>query len=259
MERALPEIERVGQHVGLSAERERLALVSLARVIECIAQAALDAHARVDRLLHGDFVLRAAAKIAAGARVKTFGVLAHDDKVDVLGALARQRRFDAGIELDGAQVDVEVELETEAEKDAFFEDPRLDVGMADGAEQDRVKAAQVARGGFRQHFAGSQVAVAAEIERRRLVLESADFGGRIEDLERLVDDLGAGAVARQNRNLVQWKSPRGPEFVPFAGVRPENRAECSRTLASLKREMMDQVTRVLATGRTRSNYAAGTA
>src|SRR6185503_11211956 len=143
VEDALPEVEREGEDVRLPAERERLPPVPLLRVLERVAQAALDALPSVDGLLHRDLVRGAALERAAGARVQPLGVLAHDDEVDVLGPLVLERRVDARIELDGPKVDVEVELEARAEEDALLEDARLHVGVADGAEQDRVELPQV--------------------------------------------------------------------------------------------------------------------
>ena len=44
-----------------------------------------------------------------------------------------------GVELHGAEIDVEVELEAEPEQDALLEDAGLHVGVADRAEEDRVE------------------------------------------------------------------------------------------------------------------------
>ena len=81
-----------------------------------------------------------------------------------LGPLVLERRLDARVELHRAQVDVLVELEAQPEQDALLEDAGLHVGMADRAEEDRVEAPQLLGGALRQHLAGAQIAVAAEIE-----------------------------------------------------------------------------------------------
>ena len=80
---------------------------------------------------------------AAGAGVEALGVLADDDEVDVLGLLVLQRAVNAGIELDRAQVDVLVQLEADAEQHALLEDAGLDVGVADGAQEDGVELPQL--------------------------------------------------------------------------------------------------------------------
>ena len=57
-----------------------------------------------------------------------------------------------------AQVDEEVELEAQLEEEAALEDAGRHVGRADGAEQDRVVAAQLVEHGVGQDLAGAQVA-----------------------------------------------------------------------------------------------------
>ena len=79
-----------------------------------------------------------------------------------LGPLARERRLDAGKQLHRPQVDVLIELEPQLQQQALFQDARLHVGMADGAEIDGVELAQLVDGAGRQRFAG-----AADSARRR--------------------------------------------------------------------------------------------
>ena len=92
VERALPQVAGEGEHVGLVHQREVLALAAAGQV-EGVADAALDAHAGVDRALGGDLVRRALAQEAALAGVGALGVLADDDEVD---ARRRARRTAAG-------------------------------------------------------------------------------------------------------------------------------------------------------------------
>src|SRR5262249_22494328 len=97
LKRAPPEIVPVGQHVGLGHQRQHFALgiISLARVFERPADAALAALAGVDRRLRGNFVGRVLLQKATHAAVEILGVFANYDKIDVLGLFAGQRRFDA--------------------------------------------------------------------------------------------------------------------------------------------------------------------
>ena len=80
---------------------------------------------------------------AAGAAVDVFGVLAHDDEVDVSGPLSLSGRFDAGEQLHGPQVDVLVEAEARSKQQLALEDAGLHVGMADGAEEHGVELAEL--------------------------------------------------------------------------------------------------------------------
>src|ERR1035438_3528731 len=54
-----------------------------------------------------------------------------DDEVNVLGLLAFERTEALVVEFDRAQIDVLLQLEPGAEQDAFFENARFHVGMAD--------------------------------------------------------------------------------------------------------------------------------
>ena len=78
---------------------------------------ALDALARVDVLVDGDLVGRAALELAAHADVDPLGVLAEDDEVDVLRRAPLQRDEAIGERPHGADVGVEVEAEAHAEED----------------------------------------------------------------------------------------------------------------------------------------------
>ena len=109
--------------------------------LEGVADAALDAHAGVDRALGGDLVRRALAQEAALAGVGALGVLADHDEVDVRRPEER------------AQVDVQVEVEAHLQQQAPLDHPGRHVGRADGAEEDGVEAAQLVERRVGQHLA----------------------------------------------------------------------------------------------------------
>ncbi len=147
LKRSPPQVVAVGQHVGLGDEREHLlGVVAAARELEGPADAALAALAGVDGRLAGDFVGRVLLQEAADAAIQVFGVLADDDEVDVCRALVAERRLDAGKQLHRPQVDVLIELKSQLEQQAFFEDARRHVGMADRAQIDGVELAQLVDG-----------------------------------------------------------------------------------------------------------------
>ena len=66
-----------------------------------------------------------------------FGVLAEDHEVDVFDALALERAEPFVEQLDRPEVDVEVELEADAEKDVGGVAHVRDARIAEGADQDR--------------------------------------------------------------------------------------------------------------------------
>ena len=84
--------------------------------------------------------------------------------------------------------------EPEREQDAALEDARCDRGIADGAQQDRVVAAQLLDDGVGKQLPGLVVAAGAEVVLGRLHVEISGRRDRGEDLDGLRDDLGADAV-----------------------------------------------------------------
>ena len=92
-------------------------------------------------------------------------------------------------------------METQFEQQALFEDARLDVGMSDGAEVNRVEPAQFGDRAGGQRFARPQVPLAAPIEVRRLEAESFEPGNGAEHLQCLGRHFRTRAVAGNHRQL----------------------------------------------------------
>ena len=67
---------------------------------------------------------------AARAGVKPLGVLADDDEINVLRPLVLERAILRAVKLHGAEIDVLLQLEAQAQQDALFQDAGLD--LADG-------------------------------------------------------------------------------------------------------------------------------
>ena len=118
---------------------------------------------------------------SAGADVEVLVVLAHDHQVDLLGSLAPDRRLDARVELDRPEVDVLLEVEPQPQQQALLQHAGRDAGIADGAEDDRVAAAQLGQGRVGQDLAGPEIAFAAEVERRRPQVEAVGPRHVVED------------------------------------------------------------------------------
>src|SRR5690606_596870 len=169
-----------------------------------------------------DLIRRAFFEKAAASGVKPLGVFPHDDKVDMLGAFVLERSLDAGVKLDRPEVDVLVQLKAEPEQDALFENAWLDVGVTDGAEVNGVKLPQLLDGGVGQSLAGAKVTVAAEIKVHRLVAKSVLGRCCLDDLEAFPDDLGAGAIAGNDRDLVhnRVKPPQDAAGQTACGCQP---------------------------------------
>ncbi len=99
------------------------------------------------------------------------------------------------MELHGTQVDELVQLTTHPQQDVLLEDTGRYPGMADGAEEDGVGAAQGLEVRPGQGFVRPQVALATEVDVVVVGLEAVDLRSDIEDLHRLAYYLGAGPIA----------------------------------------------------------------
>ena len=237
MKRALPQIERVREHVGLAAEGElrgfacfdvlrlealpRLATPTLLRQLKGEFQATVHAAARVHRFLDRDLMRCALEHKTARAGVKSLVVFAHDDKVNVLRPLVLQRAIGGAIKFHRTQIDVLLQLETEAQQDAFFEDAGLDLRMADGAEENRLELAQFVHRVVGQHLARLQITFTAEIEMVPVDFETEFLGRGLGHLEGFAGDFRPRAVAANDRNVVTFhefclhpKSFRGGKCKP---------------------------------------------
>ena len=209
VERALPQVIQEREHVGLAAQRERVVLALAARllpmlagILEGVLQAAVHLEPRVDSALHGHLVRRPLHRHAARARVRIAGVLADHHVVNVLGALSLQGALDPGVEPDRAQVDVLVQIEAKLQQDPLFKNARLDVGMADGAQQNRIVLAKFVDSVRRQDLAGPKKTRAAEIIVGEIQFEIELRGGRLEDLHGLPGHFRTCTVAADYRDVV---------------------------------------------------------
>ena len=161
----------------------------------------LHAVRRVDADLGRDLVRAALADDPAVADVRALGALAHDDEVDLaIGARpCRQRRRDPGVEPGRPQVHVVVEGEPQPEQQPAFEHPARHARVADRAEQDGVVPAQLVEHAVGQRLAGRVPAPGTEVVVRRLELDVVRVGDGVEHPDGLGDDLGADAVAGDER------------------------------------------------------------
>src|SRR5262249_20317551 len=160
--------------------------------VEREPDAPLDPQPGVHRALRRNLVGCALAEEAPLAGVDALRVLAHDDAVDpiVQGAWSRLER---------TQIDVEVELEPEAQEQAPLEDARWDVGRSDRTEEDGVEPADLAQDLVGKDFAGAQVTGSAQVVGDGLVRDA----GRVDDLEGLGHHLGADAVTTDDPDRVR--------------------------------------------------------
>ena len=202
VEGALPQVKRVGQHVGLAAERQGVVLVALLRVLKGVTQAALHATPRIDAFLYGNLIGRALEDKAAGAGIEALVVLTHHHKINILRRLVLERTEPVVIQLHWPQVDVLFQLEPQAQQDALFQDARGHVRMADSAQHDGGEFPQFIRGAIGKHLVGLEVAVAAKVVLGEIELKAKLGAGSFNHLDVLSGDLRPRAVAAHDCNVV---------------------------------------------------------
>ncbi len=110
VECALPQVKRIGQYIRLSAQGQFLGPVTTPARLKGVPDAALNPHASADRFLNSHLVGRAPSHNAASARIETFCVFTHDDKVNLFRPLILDGRLHTRIELDRPKINVKIQL-----------------------------------------------------------------------------------------------------------------------------------------------------
>ncbi len=168
----VPHHHRMALRVALGDHGQQLAGARL-RQLEREAHDALDADAGHHRHVGRGLDRVALVDAAADAGVLAFGVLAHDDPVQVLGLAALQRAVDAGQDARRAHIGVLVEALADLQAQAPQRDVIGNVRVAGRAEQDRVLVAQRVQAVLRHHDAVLAEVVAAPVEVLELEAEGA--------------------------------------------------------------------------------------
>src|SRR5438045_3133964 len=167
----------------------------LARALACELEGeavhALDAAAREGGHLDGDFSRQPVMYAAAGARVFTLGVLAHDHPVDVAPAI--ERRLDAGQHSRRPHVRVLVEPLADRQAQAPERQVIGHVRRAHRAEEDGIERLQALESPVRYVLAGLLEALRAPVE--VLELEPETVRRALQHLDARRDYLVADAIA----------------------------------------------------------------
>ncbi len=169
-----------------------------------------DAGAGEDRNLGADLFGHALVGAAAIAGIFAFGVLAHDDPVEIPRADPRQRRGDARQDLGRAHVGILVEALADRQAQAPERHVVGHVGRAHRAEENGVEILDLVAPVLRHEGAGPLVAVRAPVEGGDVEGEASIAPGqRLKRLQPRRDHLGADAVGRDGGD------PVGPHRIAF--------------------------------------------
>ena len=129
-----------------------------------MANDALNALARVHVFLQGDFIGCVFLENAADADVQAFGIFAEHHEIDVARRAIAQRSERSIQQFHGPGVDVEIELEAQAEQNVGGVFVAGHTRIAHRAEQDGVKfVAQHLLAAFGQRCSIAQIAVGAPV------------------------------------------------------------------------------------------------
>ncbi len=199
-EHALP--QRVALRHGVALVRHAdTGQPTCPRELERVPDDPMHALVGVDLFLNRDLVRRARLEAPADAGVQPLGVLAKHDEPHVGGAASLQRTQPLVEQDDGPVVDVEVELEAEAEEDVSRVPVVRDARIAHRADEDRVVVTgQPPTLTRRERDAGLKEVIRPVRQRVDLETVAEHIADRVEDLDRLRRDLGADAVAGDERN-----------------------------------------------------------
>ncbi|MCY1508990.1 hypothetical protein D9M68_433170 [compost metagenome] len=188
--------------VRLGGGHQVLALAAVGE-LERVVDDAVHAHAGEHGFLDRHLARRAFEQAPAHRGVFAFGVLAHDEEVDVAGLAVRQRAGHAGHQAHGAQVHVLVEVAADLDEQA----PHGDVvghlgGVAHGTEVDGVVALDLVGPVGRHHQAGAYVVVGAPVEMVVREIDAEAPTDRVEHAKALGHDFDADAVSGNDGNPV---------------------------------------------------------
>ena len=93
-------------------------------------------------------------------------------------------------------------MEAECQQDAFFEDARRDVGVADGAEEGRVQGAKFVADGVGQYLACPLVALAADVVLDHVVVDVVFSATVASTFMGLIGHFRPGTVSGYRSDLV---------------------------------------------------------
>ena len=193
--RARPQFMCECEHVGLGDHRQFFSHVAFAGEFKGITQAALNTKSRGHHFLHRHFLGCSLTQKTADAAIQIFRVFADDDEINILRGLSRQRRTHTREQFHGAEIDVLIQIKSQFEQQAFFQNSRGHIGAADGSEINRVILPQVRDFLVGDHELVFEVASAAVRKLRDAIFEAGFLGDFFEASQALVGDFRADAVA----------------------------------------------------------------
>ena len=159
---------------------------------------------REHRRLHRDFLRPAGVEEAADLRVLAFGILAHDDEVDVAALPAGERARHAGVQHRGPHAGVLIEPAPDRQQEPVERHVVLQARIADRAEEDRVERAQPVERVLRHHPAVREVVLRPPGKMLPREAKSEPLRRRFQRPDRRRNHLAPDPVAGDDRHPIRF-------------------------------------------------------
>ena len=150
----------------------------------------------------GNLVRSSLLQVPPDLGVHALRVFPNHDEVDVLWLLPLQGTEMFGVQLDGSQIDVQVETEAKPENHGSLHQSRLHLRVSDGAQEEGIQRAPFIDDRIRHQLLGLQVVLTVVGIFYEFVPKALHVGNRLQDLEPFLHDIGPDPVSTQNSNLV---------------------------------------------------------
>ena len=174
-----------------------------------VAQHAIDAASREDRLLDDDFVVGALVEAAADDEYSPSVFSRTIEKSMSPGARPASGEVMPGIKRTGRKFDVLLKAPPDRDQQSPERNVIGNARKPDRAQKDRIVIADALEPVLGHHRAGRGEALAAPSERLPLEAQAASLCGRVDDADSLRHDFLADAVPGDHRDLVafHYQSP----------------------------------------------------
>ena len=127
--------------------------------------------------------------------------LANDDQVDVERGLSGEGRYDARVQHRGAKAYVLIEVPADGQEQAVQRDVVLDVGMADGPEEDRVERRECLERRLGHHLSVLPEVARSPRKLRERPCDPVSRSERVQHFQTFVDDVDTNAVTLDDGDL----------------------------------------------------------
>ena len=202
VERFVPDDHAVAERVRLGDGGDVLGAVPSAGGLECVADDALAAPSGEDGGLDAELVRGVGIHEPTDVGILALGVFADHEDVYVAGLVALDGTVYALVQDTWPLANVLVKGASDREQKTTERDVVLDVGVADGTEEDGVGLGECVEGVGRHHKAVLDVVPTSPGMLDPLPVDAVLSADGVQDLDALFDDLDSYSVSLDDRDVV---------------------------------------------------------